>query len=47
MALHVPTGWQYLPACRTVQFVHPVSKEMIRLTAPVPEGNLWNGFEMD
>lgn len=32
---------------RTVQFVHPVSKEMIRLTAPIPEGNLWNGFEMD
>ena len=32
---------------RTVQFVHPVSKEMIKLTAPVPEGNLWNGFEMD
>ena len=32
---------------RTVQFVHPASKEMIRLTAPVPEGNLWNGFEID
>ena len=32
---------------RTVQFVLPVSKEMIQLTAPVPEGNLWNGFEMD
>lgn len=32
---------------RTVQFVHPVSKEMIQLTAPVPEGNLWNGSEMD
>ena len=32
---------------RTVQFVHPESKEMIRLTAPVPEGNLWNGFEID
>ena len=32
---------------RTVQFVHPVSKEEIRLTAPVPEGNLWNGFEID
>ena len=32
---------------RTVQFVHPLSKEMIRLTAPVPEGNLWNGFEID
>ena len=32
---------------RTVQFVHPVSKEMIRLTAPVPAGKLWNGFEID
>ena len=32
---------------RTVQFVHPVSKEMLRLTAPVPEGNLWSGFEID
>ena len=32
---------------RTVQFVHPVSKGMLRLTAPVPEGNLWNGFEID
>ena len=32
---------------RTVQFVHPVSKEMIQWTAPVPEGNLWIGFEMD
>lgn len=32
---------------RTVQFIHPVSKERIALTAPVPEGNLWNGFEMD
>ena len=32
---------------RTVQFIHPVSKEEIQLTAPLPEGNLWNGFEMD
>ena len=32
---------------RTVQFVHPVSKEMIRFTAPEPECNLWNGFEID
>ena len=32
---------------RTVRFIHPVSKEQIELTAPVPEGNLWNGFEMD
>ena len=41
-----PDGSIFLHA-RTVQFVHPVSKEMIRLTAPVPEGNLWNGFEID
>lgn len=32
---------------RTVKFIHPVSKEQIELTAPVPAGNLWNGFEMD
>lgn len=30
---------------RRVCFVHPVSKELIDLTAPVPEGSLWNGFE--
>lgn len=32
---------------RSVKFVHPVSKEQVELTAPLPEGNLWNGFEMD
>ena len=32
---------------RTIKFNHPVSKELIELTAPVPEGNLWNGFDMD
>lgn len=32
---------------RQIQFVHPVSKEEITLTAPVPEGNLWNGFRME
>lgn len=32
---------------RSVEFVHPVSKELIRLTAPLPEGNLWKGFDMD
>ncbi len=31
---------------RSVKFVHPVSKEWIELEAPVPEGNLWNGFKM-
>ena len=29
-----------------VKFVHPVSKELIDVTAPLPSGNLWNGFEM-
>lgn len=32
---------------RSVKFIHPVSKEQVELTAPLPEGNLWNGFEMD
>ena len=32
---------------RRVTFVHPVSKEVIDLTAPLPNGNLWNGFDMD
>ncbi len=32
---------------RSVSFIHPVSKEPIELTAPVPDGNLWNGFDMD
>ncbi|MGL5980303.1 MAG: RluA family pseudouridine synthase [Phocaeicola sp.] len=32
---------------RRVKFIHPVSQELIELTAPVPEGNLWNGFEID
>ncbi len=31
---------------RSIGFVHPVSKERVEVTAPVPEGNLWNGFEM-
>lgn len=30
---------------RFIRFVHPVSKEMIEAEAPVPSGNLWNGFE--
>lgn len=31
---------------RYVRFIHPVSKKTIELEAPVPEGNLWNGFEL-
>ena len=29
---------------RYISFVHPVSKQLIELEAPVPSGNLWNGF---
>ena len=32
---------------RRVRFVHPVSKEIIDVTAPLPSGNLWNGFDRD
>lgn len=31
---------------RSVRFVHPVSKEVIAVEAPVPAGNLWNGFDL-
>lgn len=31
---------------RKIEFTHPVSKETIRLTAPLPPGNLWNGFDI-
>lgn len=30
---------------RRVSFIHPVSKELIELEAPLPEGNLWKGFQ--
>ena len=30
---------------RSIEFVHPVSKEFIRITAPLPAGNLWKSFE--
>lgn len=32
---------------RRIRFIHPVSKELIDLTAPLPAGNLWNGFSME
>lgn len=31
---------------RSVEFVHPVSKELITVTAPLPEDNLWNSFHV-
>lgn len=30
---------------RKVCFVHPVSKEPVEVTAPLPEGNLWKAFQ--
>ncbi|MBQ8438731.1 MAG: RNA pseudouridine synthase, partial [Alistipes sp.] len=30
---------------RRVEFLHPVRKEMITITAPVPKDNLWEFFE--
>lgn len=32
---------------RTISFIHPVSKERIEVTAPVPDENLWNSFIAD
>ena len=29
---------------RSVEFIHPVTKEHINITAPVPEDNLWNAL---
>lgn len=31
---------------RRVSFVHPVSKQLIEVEAPLPPGNLWAGFRM-
>ena len=30
---------------RKISFIHPVSKEPIEVTAPVPDDNLWKAFE--
>ena len=30
---------------RSVEFIHPVSKETIKITAPVPQDSLWQSFE--
>jgi 23S rRNA pseudouridine1911/1915/1917 synthase len=29
---------------RYVEFIHPVSKEMIQITAPLPQDKLWQSF---
>jgi 23S rRNA pseudouridine1911/1915/1917 synthase len=38
-----PDGGISLHACK-ISFIHPVSKELIEVTAPVPEDNLWRIF---
>ena len=30
---------------RKITFIHPVSKELIEVTAPVPDDNLWKAFQ--
>lgn len=30
---------------RKISFIHPVTKELIEIKAPLPEGNLWKAFE--
>lgn len=30
---------------RYIEFIHPVSKEIIKVTAPLPNDNLWRSFE--
>jgi 23S rRNA pseudouridine1911/1915/1917 synthase len=30
---------------RYLDFIHPTSKELIKITAPVPNDALWNFFE--
>lgn len=32
---------------RRVRFVHPVSKELIEVVAPIPNSNLWHAFPAD
>ena len=39
-----PDGSSSLHA-RRIRFVQPVSRQMIDVEAPLPPGNLWNGFE--
>lgn len=31
---------------RKVKFIHPVSKRLIEVEAPVPDNSLWHGFEL-
>ncbi|MBS1427363.1 MAG: RNA pseudouridine synthase, partial [Parabacteroides sp.] len=29
------------------EFIHPVSKENVRIVAPVPDDNLWKALSVD
>ena len=30
--------------CRSLEFIHPVKNELVRITAEPPEDLIWNGF---
>jgi len=32
---------------RSAEFIHPVSKENVRIVAPVPDDNLWKTLSVD
>jgi len=32
---------------REISFIHPVSKEPVTITAPVPDDKLWKQFEIN
>ena len=32
---------------RSAEFIHPVSKENVRIVAPVPDDNLWKALSVD
>jgi 23S rRNA pseudouridine1911/1915/1917 synthase len=38
-----PGGFIHLHA-RTIEFLHPVKKEVLKVTAPPPQDNLWDYF---
>ena len=41
-----PDGGIHLHA-RTLKFIHPVSKEFIVITAPVPDDSIWKAIQME
>ena len=40
-----PNGGIYLHA-RSIEFIHPITSKLIKITAPVPIDNLWKALEI-